>query len=75
MGNCELDHSLEDVKNKLEDQKSFLPTELFHQSHKLLEENPQQLILNELFHALKKYDLVSEEEKLNRNIKIKELTQ
>ena len=74
MGNCKFDHSWEDVNKKLADQKTFLPEELFKRSNQLLERKPNQLILNELFHVLKKYDLTSEEEKSKRNESLKQLT-
>ena len=74
MGNCQLDHSGEDVNKKLADQKSFLPEELYNSSSQLLKRKPDQLTLNELFHVLKKYDLASEEEKSKRNESIKQLT-
>ena len=74
MGNCQFDHSWEDVKKKLADQESFLPEELYNGSNQLLARKPNQLSLNELFHVLKKYDLASEEEKSKRNESLKQLT-
>lgn len=74
MGKCKFDHSWEDVNKKLTDQKSFLSEELYNASNQLLERKPNQLTLNELFHALKKYDLASEEEKIVRNESLKRLT-
>jgi len=73
MGTCNIDHSLADVKQKLADQKEFLPQDLFDESSKLLEGNPDQLTLNELFHFLKKYDLATDEEKEERNRGMREL--
>ncbi|MCZ2256923.1 hypothetical protein [Sporosarcina sp. G11-34] len=67
MGTCQLDHSPEDVKKKLTEQKPFLPRELYDGGIRFLKSEPSQLILNELFHVLKKYDLASEAEKLERN--------
>mgnify|MGYP001479950216 CR=1 FL=1 len=67
MGECKIDHTKEDVKNKYESQLNYLPEEmkpLFQQF--FLEEHTQE-ILNDVFHLLKKYDLASEEEKQNRN--------
>lgn len=75
MGSCNIDHSLADVEKKLADQKEFLPIDLFEAHSKLLEGNPDQLTLNELFHFLKKYDLATEEEKEERNKGMKELLQ
>ena len=74
MSTCKLDHTLEDVKSKLSDQKLFLPEDLFVESIQMLEENPDQLTLNELFHLLKKYDLATELEKNERNDKLRKLT-
>lgn len=73
MSKCNIDHSLEDVNKKLADQKEFLPEQLYNQSSELLEQNPDQHTLNELFHLLKKYDLASEQEKAERNKGIEEL--
>lgn len=67
MGECKIDHTKVDVKNKYESQLNYLPEEmkpLFQQF--FLEEHTQD-ILNDVFHLLKKYDLASEEEKQNRN--------
>lgn len=74
MSTCNLDHTLKDVTKKLSEQKSFLPEDIFDVSNQLLEQTPNQLILNELFHLLKKYDLASEEEKAERNSGIRKLT-
>jgi hypothetical protein len=74
MSTCNLDHTLEDVKSKLSDQKSFLPEDLFVESRQLLELIPDQHTLNELFHFLKKYDLATEVEKNERNESIRKLT-
>ena len=74
MSTCNLDHTLEDVKKKLSDQKSFLPEDLFVEGSHLLEQNPDQHTLNELFHLLKKYDLATEVEKSGRNDSIRKLT-
>lgn len=73
MSKCNIDHALEDVNKKLADQKEFLPEQLYNQSSELLEQNPDQHTLNELFHLLKKYDLASEQEKAERNKGIAEL--
>ena len=53
MSTCNLDHTLGDVVRKLSDQKSFLPEDLFVEGSQLLEQNPDQHTLNELFHLLK----------------------
>ena len=74
MSTCNLDHTLEDVTKKLSEQKSFLPEDLFVGSNQLLEQKPDQNTLNELFHLLKKYDLASEQEQVERNVSISRLT-
>ncbi|ANV71079.1 group-specific protein [Bacillus cereus] len=64
---CNIDHSIEDVMNKLESQKSFLSEGIFKGLKNFLQGNHSQEILNDVFHLLKKYDLVSEEERETRN--------
>ncbi|MGD7044398.1 hypothetical protein [Jeotgalibacillus proteolyticus] len=64
---CKIDHSQEDVTNKLQSQKAHLPQSIYTGSEKLLKSNPDQKTLNELFHLLKKYDLAAKEEQLKRN--------
>lgn len=67
---CNIDHSIEDVMNKLESQKSFLSEELFEGLKEFLQGNHSQEILNDVFHLLKKYDLVDEEERESRNAQL-----
>lgn len=67
---CNIDHSMEDVTNKLESQKSFLPEVIFKEVKGFLQGNHSQEILNDVFHLLKKYDLVSEEEREMRNTQL-----
>ncbi|HDR7515643.1 group-specific protein [Bacillus wiedmannii] len=67
---CNIDHSMEDVMNKLESQKSFLPEVIFKELKVFLRGNHSQEILNDIFHLLKKYDLVSEEEREMRNTQL-----
>ncbi len=67
MSECNINHSREDVINKLESQKTFLPGELYERMQKYLDQEHTQDLLNEVFHLLKKYDLVSEEEREARN--------
>ncbi|HUC92182.1 MAG TPA: hypothetical protein VMS09_09160 [Paenibacillus sp.] len=74
MGECNLDHSLEDVLRKLESQKDFLPEQVGERMRQFLKNERTQQTLNELFHLLKKYDLVSEEEREERNEKLIKLT-
>lgn len=72
MSNCKIDHSLEDVKSKLDSQKAFLPKVLFQKTQTFLEHSPSQIELNEIFHILKKYDLAStaEQEKRNQSLDV-----
>ncbi|PEC82734.1 group-specific protein [Bacillus cereus] len=67
---CNIDHSIEDVMNKLESQKSFLSEEIFKGLKIFLQGNHPQEMLNDVFHLLKKYDLVSEEERETRNTQL-----
>lgn len=67
---CNIDHSIEDVMNKLESQKSFLSEVIFKEVKGFLQGNHSQEILNDVFHLLKKYDLVSEEERETRNTQL-----
>jgi len=61
MSNCKIDHSSEDVKKKLQDQTPFLTTQLVEQCSLFLSTDISQTELNELFHLLKKYDLLTDE--------------
>ncbi|MBM7572650.1 group-specific protein [Aquibacillus albus] len=70
MGECNIDHPLEDVTQKLESQKNHLPDSLYKKGHMLLQANPTQDVLNVLFHLLKKYDLLTAEEQQERNEKL-----
>ncbi|QQN81930.1 group-specific protein [Bacillus toyonensis] len=67
---CNIDHSIEDVMNKLESQKDFLSEILFKDLNGFLQNKHSQEILNDIFHVLKKYDLVSEEEREKRNAQL-----
>ncbi|WP_042460940.1 hypothetical protein [Neobacillus dielmonensis] len=67
MSECKLDHTQEDVKMKFESQKDFLPGDMKPLFIQFFKNDHTQEILNEVFHLLKKYDLVSEEEKNERN--------
>jgi len=68
MSSCKLDHSNEEVRNKLHSQRGFIPATLFEQANLYLQGSPAQDKLNELFHLLKKYDLVSAEEQMQRDL-------
>lgn len=70
MGKCNIDHSLESVKEKLESQKEYVPANLYTCCKELLDQDLDQHTLNELFHLLKKYDLANAEEKQERQEKI-----
>lgn len=72
MGKCNIDHSRESVVAKLESQEGFLPTELTEELGQFLKSEQPQETLNEVFHLLKKYDLASEEERKERNRKLKQ---
>ncbi|MBO8171939.1 MAG: group-specific protein [Bacillaceae bacterium] len=73
MGECKLDHSLEDVKKKLQDQSPYLGQELTEKVASFLDKSISQAELNEMFHLLKKYDLAEESERRRRDEKIKQL--
>lgn len=73
MSKCDIDHSQQDVVEKLQSQKEFMPIDLFDQAKSYLNQEVSQENLNELFHLLKKYDLASEDEQSERNDKIQEL--
>lgn len=69
MGRCTIDHTLEDVKQKLAEQSSFMPEELVIRVSGSLDTRDQEY-LNEVFHLLKKYDLADENEREERNEKL-----
>ncbi|OCA92157.1 group-specific protein [Pseudobacillus wudalianchiensis] len=73
MGQCNIDHSREDVIQKLESQQAFISLGLYETLYNFLKTEHEQDTLNELFHLLKKYDLASEEEQEARNVKLKQL--
>lgn len=66
MSECKLDHSHEDVQKKYEQQKAYLPTETVPLFQVFFQKKHTQDILNEVFHLLKKFDLSSEQEKVER---------
>lgn len=70
MGECKLDHSLEDVKQKFQQQKDFLSNELILLFEDFFQKEQSQKTLNEVFHLLKKYDLASNEDKEERSNKL-----
>ncbi|WP_280771030.1 hypothetical protein [Salipaludibacillus daqingensis] len=62
MGKCNIDHTLEDVHNKYQSQREYLPETIADQWELYLKSGLSQLELNEAFHLLKKYDLASEDD-------------
>ncbi|WP_416150596.1 hypothetical protein ACM26V_06390 [Salipaludibacillus sp. HK11] len=73
MGKCNLDHSLEDVKNKFNSQKPYLQQRLVEEWITFLNRDLSQVILNEAFHLLKKYDLATSIEKEKRDKQMKDM--
>ncbi len=73
MSECKLNHSVEDVKKKLEEQSAFLPKDLFTLLERLLSNPVDQVTLNEIFHLLKKYDLAAPEERERRDEQLRQL--
>lgn len=67
MAECKLDHTLNDVKEKYDMQKELLPAKVASALSDFLHTGPNQEKLNAVFHLLKKYDLVSEDEREERN--------
>lgn len=67
MGLCKINHSHEDVKRKYELQMEFLPEDMRELFERFFQKEHTQNLLNDVFHLLKKYDLVSDEEKNKRN--------
>ncbi|RNB84440.1 group-specific protein [Brevibacillus fluminis] len=75
MGECRLNHSLQDVSSKLEEQKAYLPSDIVLQLQACLQQPLEQEILNQLFHLLKKYDLAEDAVRLERDAQFKTLLQ
>lgn len=73
MSECKLDHSQEDVINKFKNQHDYLPGRLGEEVELFLTRELPQHTLNDLFHLLKKYDLASNDEREERNRKLKQL--
>lgn len=73
MGECKLDHSVEDVHKKLAEQAPFLPSSRVEQLQALFQTELSQKSLNKWFHLLKKYDLASPEERLKREEEMDQL--
>lgn len=74
MSRCTIDHTVEDVVRKLNEQQAFIPEAIYEDGMRLLAETIEQDTLNELFHLLKKYDLADEDEREHRNEKLLKIT-
>jgi hypothetical protein len=75
LGTCPIDHSVEDVRRKLEEQTTYLPQHLPERLLHLLAQDLDQDTLNDIFHLLKKYDLADDEEQQKRNRQFEKLLQ
>ncbi|MDV6379143.1 hypothetical protein ORD22_13050 [Sporosarcina sp. GW1-11] len=73
MSRCTIDHTQNDVVQKLMEQQALLPGELVKRGELFLSKPLGQETLNEVFHLLKKYDLVTEEERMKRNETMEQL--
>lgn len=73
MSQCNIDHSFNDVLEKLQSQKEYLPAELFVKLQDFVKKDHAQETLNELFHLLKKYDLTASDEQAERNSQLEKL--
>ncbi|WP_153721603.1 group-specific protein [Sporosarcina cascadiensis] len=73
MGRCTIDHSQEDTLKKLQEQRDYLPVSLMESCEIFLRRPLGQETLNEVFHLLKKYDLATEKERLERNQQLEKL--
>ncbi|PIC77284.1 MULTISPECIES: group-specific protein [Sporosarcina] len=73
MSNCAIDHTQQEVVEKLAEQQSFMPEELVESCELFLSKPLSQEALNVVFHLLKKYDLATEEERAERNTKMQQL--
>ncbi|MBS8264328.1 group-specific protein [Mesobacillus boroniphilus] len=71
MGECNIDHSKADVQEKYQSQKEFLPQDIHPLFDQFFEKEHTQDILNDVFHLLKKYDLATEEDRSERNNRLK----
>lgn len=67
MGSCNIDHSLDDIKKKLNEQRTFLPKNLVEGLERALTDDLSQSSLNDVFHLLKKYDLAPDSEREKRD--------
>ncbi|MFJ5759703.1 hypothetical protein ACIQAA_11335 [Neobacillus sp. NPDC093182] len=67
MSECKLNHSQEDVRSKYESQEVFIPEDMVPLFEQFFSKEHTQDLLNEVFHLLKKYDLASDEDRIERN--------
>ncbi|PIC70585.1 group-specific protein [Sporosarcina sp. P16b] len=73
MSKCTIDHTQQDVVQKLNEQQSSMPQELMESGKVFLNRQLSQETLNEVFHLLKKYDLATEMERAERDSKMQQL--
>ncbi|MDW0113174.1 hypothetical protein QT711_08240 [Sporosarcina saromensis] len=73
MGRCTIDHSVEDVVRKLNEQQAFIPKKIYEDGMRFLDGTVEQDTLNEVFHLLKKYDLVEADERERRNEELRKI--
>lgn len=73
MGRCTIDHSVEDVVRKLNEQQAFIPKEIYEDGMHFLDGTVEQDTLNEVFHLLKKYDLAEADERERRNEELRKI--
>lgn len=73
MSRCTIDHTQQDVVQKLNEQQPFMPQELVESGKVFLNRQLEQETVNEVFHLLKKYDLATGEERAERNNKMRQL--
>lgn len=73
MSNCPIDHTQQDVIKKLNEQHAFLPDSLATRCGEFLKGPVDQETLNEVFHLLKKYDLATGDERVEREKKMEQL--
>ncbi|WP_236634029.1 MULTISPECIES: hypothetical protein [Exiguobacterium] len=65
-----VDHSLKDVSRRLERQSQCMPAHLYFQLEELLNWSLDQEVMNQLYALLKKYDVLTDIEREERNISI-----
>lgn len=73
MSKCPIDHTQQDVVQKLNEHQAFMSQELVESCKVFLNGQLSQETLNEVFHLLKKYDLATGEERTERDVKMRQL--